>query len=516
MKHNTILHCIVLHIVYFITITMKTIYLYILILFSYNLHSQREDANWLVGYDNGVGGYYGISNISFDTILQSIPIMDTISSPIAFRQNNAIISDKIGNILFYTNGVVVMNKANDTMQNGNGLSPCSYTYQYEDDGLSNIQGSLILPAPTQDNLYYLFHETIFITGEPYADNFLYSIVDINGDNGKGTVIQKNVPILSNKQLSIGKITACKHANGKDWWIIKPDFYADKYYKFLLQSDGLHGPYIQSFNDTSMYVISNGPDQSGFTPDGSKYIHSCGWAREKVFIFDFDRCTGELSYKEYLKTQGLKGQYDLACAMFSPNSRLMYLSTGMDLYQYDLYDISITSSKQHIAEYDSFYSPTPICKTTFFMGVTAPNGKIYLSTTNSANKLHVINFPDSAGIACDFQQHAIQLPKIMAFGLPNFPNYHLGVLSGSACDTITNEQSAVNSEQVKVYPNPAKDRLYLEIPPEIRGECIFTLLSPQGQPILRKNIQKQAETIFVKELAKGMYLYRLAQAKADIA
>jgi hypothetical protein len=66
---------------------------------------------------------------------------------------------------------------------------------------------------------------------------------------------------------------------------------------------------------------------------------------------------------------------------------------------------------------------------------APDGKIYSSSTNSVSSLHVIHSPDEPGLACQYQQHGIELPTRNTFSMPTFPNYRLGPLDGSACDTL---------------------------------------------------------------------------------
>jgi hypothetical protein len=102
---------------------------------------------------------------------------------------------------------------------------------------------------------------------------------------------------------------------------------------------------------------------------------------------------------------------------------------------DLYE-----SIDTVATYDGYEEPIPGTEglslaTVFFMAQLAPNGKIYLNTTNSVRSLHVINQPDLPGDSCDVQQHAIQLPTLNAFSLPNFPNYKLRNLVGSPADTL---------------------------------------------------------------------------------
>ncbi|MBK8846993.1 MAG: hypothetical protein IPO27_10775 [Bacteroidetes bacterium] len=52
-------------------------------------------------------------------------------------------------------------------------------------------------------------------------------------------------------------------------------------------------------------------------------------------------------------------------------------------------------------------------------------------------LSVINEPDSLGAKCDYQPFSFYLGgKRTYYGLPNNPNYELGPLLGSACDTLS--------------------------------------------------------------------------------
>ena len=49
--------------------------------------------------------------------------------------------------------------------------------------------------------------------------FFVSIVDMSANNGHGRVISKNVPILRDTSLGM-YAKACRHANGRDWWVIR--------------------------------------------------------------------------------------------------------------------------------------------------------------------------------------------------------------------------------------------------------------------------------------------------------
>ncbi|MCK9618221.1 MAG: hypothetical protein M0R21_10350 [Lentimicrobiaceae bacterium] len=59
---------------------------------------------------------------------------------------------------------------------------------------------------------------------------------LNG--GYGAVTTKNVNLIPGAN-STEKVTATKHANGKDIWIITHGWQNNTYYSFLLTQDGLN-------------------------------------------------------------------------------------------------------------------------------------------------------------------------------------------------------------------------------------------------------------------------------------
>ncbi|MBK7965011.1 MAG: T9SS type A sorting domain-containing protein [Bacteroidetes bacterium] len=93
----------------------------------------------------------------------------------------------------------------------------------------------------------------------------------------------------------------------------------------------------------------------------------------------------------------------------------------------------------VAYYDGFISPPgqTCCATSFWNMYLAANGKIYITSGSSVQHLHEMNFPDSAGLACDVQQHATDLGSYLHNrAVPNHPNYNLGPVVGSVCDTLS--------------------------------------------------------------------------------
>ena len=118
----------------------------------------------------------------------------------------------------------------------------------------------------------------------------------------------------------------------------------------------------------------------------------------------------------------------------PNSRFLYALNASYVFQYDLQATDIAASKTLVAEWDGYVYEVSFA-TTFGVAQLGPDGKIYICTAFSTPFLHVIEYPDRKGVACQVHQRAILLPSYNDNSIPNHPNYHLGPLDGSACCTL---------------------------------------------------------------------------------
>ncbi len=428
---------------------IRNLTLYLLLLMPWNGNSQGISNLWLSGYDSGNNPYWGGSDINF---ISGFPDTISVNRPMSFLDCNANISDSLGNLLFYTNGIYIANAANDTMMNGDSLNPSTYTFNAT-YGLRVKQGNLILPLPGDSSKYYLFHETLFFDqtiNDERVSEIYYSIVDMNLDGGLGAVIQKNVVLLSDT-LTIGAITSCKHANGRDWWVVFHKSKGRRYYKFLLTPSGLQGPFAQDIG------YSLAPNdwiwQSCFSPDGNKF--SSVMARDTFDVMDFDRCTGLFSNEISICIKDSAAARGVA---FSPNSQLLYVSSSNYIYQFNTNATPINSSKITLTIFDGYADPIPPLYTAFYLAQLANDGNIYINTGNGTRWLNVINNPDSIGLSCNLLQHSYLLPTYNGFTIPNFPNYYLGPNIGSICDSLS------MSVQIENIPSKKKQNYYL--PPSL--------------------------------------------------
>jgi hypothetical protein len=368
------------------------------------------------------GSVFGGSMLDFNTAPPTITLHDFVTD-----YPFASISDKDGHLVAFTDGCRIANRNKELMLNGDTLSPgkvykvyCNLPYFYP-----VIQPCIFLPKPGSDSNYYLFHLR--------SDNFyyspmnlLYSEIDVRGDNGNGAVVRKNMEVLSDSIYLGSFVTATKHANGRDWWVVVTRRFHSDMHVTLVTADTVQYMGMQDvgFTEVDSAYCCN---QTRFTQDGSRLFRSHPGG---MLILDFDRCSGTFSnpvYWNYDTMPSLSGGVSM-----SYNNRFLYLTTGGEISQLDLTASDLLGSRVVVATYDGFMSPEP---TYFFHAQLAPDGKIYIHTTTNNDILHVIHHPDKKGLACKVEQHGIKLPARGSDFEPNFPNYRLGPLDGSPCDTL---------------------------------------------------------------------------------
>ena len=180
-----------------------------LLAFNISYAQQGLNNNWLMGYQSAAGYPGGQTLIDF---YNGTPVLSYDSLEMDFNHTHANISDINGNMMFYTNGYYLADATNDTMQNGSGLSPGAYANAFS-DGFGIPQGALIIPKPNSTNLYYLFHNSADGYSQPIPNsisyNFYVTTIDMNGNGGLGSVISKNISLLTDS-MNPGKIASTKH------------------------------------------------------------------------------------------------------------------------------------------------------------------------------------------------------------------------------------------------------------------------------------------------------------------
>jgi hypothetical protein len=418
--------------------------------FSISVNGQNRNSFWCFGDSAG---------INFSDIDNPIPISSSMRS----MGSCASIADKNGNLLFYCGKVtsqacdngIVWNRNNEIMSNGDDLNVSAWYHEF-----------LIIPNPGDSNLYYLIHEEVSCLVGLY-----YSIVDMEADNGLGEVTQKNHFLGC---CVFDALSAVKHGNGRDWWLITLKYSngapSNEFQLYLISPNGISNPITQNIG---AFSISSAADIT-FSKDGSKMMVSS--VPGLIEVFDFDRCTGVLSNFQLIEPELHSTDY-IASNTISPNNRFAYVSSNWDtsyVIQYDLTANPINSSADTVG---TFYWPLT---TTGALRI-GPDDKIYLSNLANNNLVYpypyqdtmysiynmylgVVNYPDSSGLACDFQPYSFFLGgKRTYYGLPNNPNYELGPLTGTLCDSLIGiNEEEINNRYFDISPNPSRETITISL------------------------------------------------------
>ncbi|MEM9887276.1 MAG: T9SS type A sorting domain-containing protein [Bacteroidota bacterium] len=468
---------------------------------------QEHDVIWMMGYSGGRGqDTFGISILNFQK--DSLEIQTDQNILYGFDFANVTMCDSLGNFQFSSNGVAIYVQDTIEVEGSRGFNV------NELNGYILPQGVLSFPHPRNDSTYAFFHGRKG-AAIPQIIQLFYSEIDMKANEGLGEVILRMQPIVEGDTLLFGHLTAVKHANGRDWWILTQrrcskdkNCIQNYFHRVLITPDEvklLRQPILRSD------LTETGAGQSVFTPDGTKYVGSHSirdGIPHTVEVYDFDRCIGWLSNKRVVKIDRIPDTNDRGGGLvISANSRFAYLILHQRIIQLDLWARDIQASAISVAEYDGFEQDLGAFSfpTRFLKGQLAPDGKIYISTTNSTRYLHVIHNPNEKGLACNVEQHGIELPTFNSFSIPNHPNYRLGAWEGSPCDTLSPISSTeqIVANEVKFFPNPSTGFLQLELDEDVpisQLEVRFYSLTAQ----LIQSSQGQ-NTFDLSHFSNGIYI-----------
>ena len=458
------------------------------------------DQIWLHGINDFIG-QPGYSNayLKFEKGQESNVQADLNMN---FESTMAVMPDTLGNILFYTNGCHIANAIGDTMPNGAGISPGEmYDWTCPTSGYVSPLGAMILQLPQSPNLYYLFHMGVKYGSERRLNYgpFYYTVIDMSLDGGKGEVISKN-NILSDGNFE--PFVSVRHGNGRDWWIVFPEYGTNKYHKILFSVSGLQEDPVQLIGQTlsCRYIGS-----SAFSPNGIRYARQqhCG-----VVAMDFDRCSGQFSNAHFMPLAA--NAFGGGGVAFSKDGNKLLVSTQLSIQTADLTEAT--------PSLDTIVGALDIVGSSLHLMQYGPNGKIYLSNLGRGKFYHEINTPDEQNIG--FQQRGIDLDNFSVRTLPNYPNYRLYDVPGSPCDTLGINAPMVSSTNVdisgsgsiRIFPNPSTGLFYW------KGHSDQNPISVRVHDVLGKLIFEQDCTDGFVDLnghPDGLYFVSLFGTQAQV-
>lgn len=311
----------------------------------YGLQDQRANI-WYFGNNAG---------IDFN------PLFATPSGPaVALSGSNmdapagcAIVCDRNGQTIFYTDGDKVYDKTKTQIDAGIGGDPVS------------SQSSLIVPVPGDETLYYIF-TTQAINGVS-GNQLKYSLFDLKLNGGKGAIVQKGVLLFSK---STERITASNS------WLIAHEYGNNTFRTYRITAGGLGDPIYSSIGSDHSYTsAANG---QGYMKLGAKntlaVALSTPGTSNLIELFHLNDSTGMLSYYRKISLSNTSGQ--VYGVEFSGGGSKVYASVSgagsSDIYEYSIDTLGHTALKR-----DSVFAVT--------IGALqmAPDNQIYVAINNSA-------------------------------------------------------------------------------------------------------------------------------------
>ncbi len=433
------------------------------------------------------------------------------TSVLQYDRNNAMICDREGNLLFYSNGCAVADRLHRIMPEGDSINAGEFfDIAWEgdcDNGFPGRQDIIALPDPADSQGYYLITKLPEFTpeGEVKQRTIQYSYIDLSMNDGYGDVSVKNEIILDSITFSVSCLNAIEHTNKEDYWILQPAE-DSKVYTFLMDTSGISLRYIQEVSPAVDFVNAS-DGTSTFSTDGKLYAFNTNL--QGIFLFDFDRETGLLSNQ---RIYPLSSEFGLIAIEFSPSSQFIYASLTDSLYQVDLWEEDIEDAAVLIDTWDGSFSPFPPFSATFSILKLAPDCRIYIAPGSSSKVYHFINKPDEKGLACDFRQRGLELPWISPLG--NFPNYpRFRVDEEEKCDpSITSMfgQPVYYERVLDVYPNPVSDQLSINLPEAQSG--LLMLFDVTGKIFYEQKVFEDLKQLDTSTFPSGMYFLEFIPEK----
>jgi PKD domain/Secretion system C-terminal sorting domain len=346
-------------------------------------------------------------------------------------RTNCSYSDSAGSFLLFSDGCSIYDSESNPIENGliNQILGCP------NDGLGINSWGWFLPYPGAES------EKVFISHmliqNPYFIGLAYTVIDLNSAQGKPEVIEKNIKYFPDTIIAHN---AVKHANGRDWWIVALQSRSNNYSVYLLDPSGLQFKHKQNIGLTmNRWLVS----ELVFSPNGKKLAYSN--PQDDLRVFDFDRQTGMLSNPESAIIHDGADTINLCCGgmAFSADSKYIYRSGFTQKYatsgnsylqQFDVTVSGKLNDWKEVAVFD--LDSIHWLSNQYGHFELGADGRIYIrASCGGCAGMSILMHPEREGAASGMRNLFSYQQDQHFSGMPVFPNYRLGPIDGSPCDTL---------------------------------------------------------------------------------
>ena len=335
-------------------------------------------------------------------------------------KSSSVISDSMGNLLFFTNGRKVWDQTHQLMPNATGLN----------GDLGVFQPCIIVPKPSDPTIFFLFTIDVlaFNPDNTYTTKgFRYTIIDMKRRGGMGDATEiLNIPLLTPVSQ---KLSAVFHKNKMDVWIIVHKWDSDEFYAYLVSKWGIHDPVISKAGTVHGGGYTEQANAYGcmkFSPDGTRIASAISGCKI-IELFNFNNETGTVSFiQSHLFTYPNVSPYGIE---FSPDSKKLYTSliqtygNGPPSSPSLIYQFDLTTDLNNPILVDSIFG---IRVSNLQLG---PDGRIYCAKTinllTKCDTLDVIYNPTRLGTGCNYNRvnhvPGTSFPLFGRYGIYSLPN-----------------------------------------------------------------------------------------------
>ncbi len=329
------------------------------------------------------------------------------SNPIRTPEGSASICNADGELLFYSDGggrAIVAQQAEGSIWNRNDESIYNM-HGREGGGWSSTQSSIITPVPGKPDHYYLFtmdESEGYIDGTPIRGLSFFEI-NMQANGGLGSVVDYQQSIVP---TATEGLTACRHANGKDYWLAFYHPEKNSYQIYRIDGSGL--TLEHSFERPDIPGARGNAAPLRFSPDG-QHFYAPG------ILFQFDPASGMLSNPQDVLYPHSYG------ASFSPNSEYLYLYgpgdfTTQSILRFAVKEPNVTATEEALFQFSgNFVLPGQM--------QVAPDGNIYfLEVGQGESTLSAILCANTTSPCLKRDLLQFPSPNLYTAGLPNFTDH----------------------------------------------------------------------------------------------
>jgi PKD domain len=451
---------------------MKNFVMAVIVLLTCQCYAQKHDYVWLKGGGLDLNLYPSLG--STEVIKSSF--FDFNNDTLLFYErdsfnvmiNGATYSNKSGELMVHSSCGQLYNKYGNIVSgtewfgiDSSFIQPCCYISEneYLPSAVNLTNSIFFIPLDNSDDRIGIIQS--YIVPADFARSTQLQIGILIVDSlGELSLEKKQLPLpyqnytdINNADHKFAPPILNRHANGKDWWCLIPgDESSNVVEKVLITADTTI--YMgQTFLLETM-VENQLPElidmQGVFTQNGDQLIIKS--VSNGIYVLDFDRCTGNLTYNG----QGIKKQfyqyeplanyellamqigYSVTNLIVDDTDRFVYITLGGAIVRFDKDAIDFATSEDTIFFLPEIFEPVESSSrlVSFALG---PDGKIYIFN-NAAGFAYVLENP-SEPIVGNLIFTRITQPMepdslVARWRLwQNFPHYRLGPIDGSPCDTL---------------------------------------------------------------------------------